>query len=234
MDKIFFKKGESVTIGFLLNSDYDMARIQSASAWIGGKKFDLVTIDHMLRCELASDETHNLSGNYKLMLWIDDVNLGVKKTHVADVEISVNNASDNNTSINTGYDFVFSVVINEISLVLGGVVYNYVKGDNGISAYQSYLATTTDDPKLSESDWVASLIGADGVAGVGIESITKTNTNGLVDTYTITYSDNTTSTFNVYNGAAGATGATGADGKSAYQSAQDGGYIGTESNLTLI
>ena len=32
---------------------------------------------------------------------------------------------------------------------------------------------------------------------VGIE---KTSTNGLVDTYTITYSDNTTSTFTVTNG----------------------------------
>ena len=51
-----------------------------------------------------------------LIIRIDDVNLGVKKTHVADIEISVNNASDNNTSINPGYDFVFSVVINEISL----------------------------------------------------------------------------------------------------------------------
>ena len=31
------------------------------------------------------------------MLWIDDVNLGVKKTHVADVEISQNNSNDNNS-----------------------------------------------------------------------------------------------------------------------------------------
>lgn len=33
-----------------------------------------------------------------------------------------------------------------------------------------------------------------------IVSIQKTSTNGLVDTYTITYSDNTTSTFNITNG----------------------------------
>lgn len=43
-----------------------------------------------------------------------------------------------------------------------------------------------------------------GEDGVSISSITKTGTSGLVDTYTITYSDNTTSTFTVTNGAAGA------------------------------
>lgn len=52
--------------------------------------------------------------------------------------------------------------------------------------------------------------------GKGISSITKTGTSGLVDTYTITYSDGYTSTFTVTNG------------KTAYESAVDGGYPGTE------
>lgn len=47
-----------------------------------------------------------------------------------------------------------------------------------------------------------------GEDGRGITSIVKTSTAGLVDTYTITYSDNTTSTFDVTNGAAGEAGAT--------------------------
>ena len=38
--------------------------------------------------------------------------------------------------------------------------------------------------------------------GRGIVSIDKTSTSGLVDTYTITYTDNTTSTFNVTNSVA--------------------------------
>ena len=42
--------------------------------------------------------------------------------------------------------------------------------------------------------------------GKGITSIAKTGTVGLVDTYTITYNDGTTSTFNVTNGAKGDTG----------------------------
>lgn len=45
--------------------------------------------------------------------------------------------------------------------------------------------------------------GVQGETGNGIVSITKTATAGLVDTYTILYTDGTTSTFNVTNGANG-------------------------------
>ena len=48
-----------------------------------------------------------------------------------------------------------------------------------------------------------------GADGRGIDSIVKTSTSGLVDTYTIYYTDNTTSTFNVTNGAQGQDGAEG-------------------------
>ena len=42
--------------------------------------------------------------------------------------------------------------------------------------------------------------GIQGEDGVGISSITKTGTAGLVDTYTITFTDGTTTTYNVTNG----------------------------------
>ena len=42
--------------------------------------------------------------------------------------------------------------------------------------------------------------GTPGKDGVGIQKIEKTNTEGLVDTYTITYTDGSTSTFTVTNG----------------------------------
>ena len=44
------------------------------------------------------------------------------------------------------------------------------------------------------------VVGQDGEDGRGIVSILKTATVGLVDTYTITYTDGTTSTFDVTNG----------------------------------
>lgn len=45
-----------------------------------------------------------------------------------------------------------------------------------------------------------------GATGNGIQSISKTETSGLVDTYTITYTDGNTTTFTVTNGAKGDTG----------------------------
>ena len=64
-----------------------------------------------------------------------------------------------------------------------------------------------------------------GIPGRGIASIVRTGGSGAPgtdDTYTITYTDGTTSTFTVHNGA---------DGKTAYQYAVDGGYTGSEEDF---
>lgn len=53
------------------------------------------------------------------------------------------------------------------------------------------------------------LDGKDGENGKGIVSIEKTNTEGLIDTYTITYTDGTTSTYEVTNGKNGESGSGG-------------------------
>lgn len=54
--------------------------------------------------------------------------------------------------------------------------------------------------------------GTDGIDGNGIASIVKTATAGLVDTYTITYTDGNFTTFNVTNGRDGTDGTDGRDG----------------------
>lgn len=54
--------------------------------------------------------------------------------------------------------------------------------------------------------------GTDGTDGVGIASIEKTGTSGLVDTYTITLTDGNTETFTVTNGKDGTDGTNGTDG----------------------
>lgn len=64
----------------------------------------------------------------------------------------------------------------------------------GLSAYEIWLQQGNTG---TEEDFIASLIGE---SGRGIVSIEKTSTSGLVDTYTITYTDDTTSTFQVTNG----------------------------------
>jgi hypothetical protein len=43
-------------------------------------------------------------------------------------------------------------------------------------------------------------VGPRGLTGNGITSIVKTSTAGLIDTYTITFTDGTTTTFDVTNG----------------------------------
>lgn len=69
-----------------------------------------------------------------------------------------------------------------------------------------------DKNGIAEIDEEDTVIKALGQNGVGIVSITKTATNGNVDTYTITYSNNTTSTFTVTNGDKGDTGEKGDKG----------------------
>lgn len=59
---------------------------------------------------------------------------------------------------------------------------------------------------------IQGLQGEPGADGKGIISILKTNTEGNIDTYTITYTDGTTSTFTVTNGRNGEDGENGAPG----------------------
>ena len=83
------------------------------------------------------------------------------------------------------------------------------------------MAISTDELKgtLSSSNikGTAYPAGPKGDTGVGITKIEKTATSGLIDTYTITFSDNSTTTFNVtngLNGTNGINGTKGADGNS--------------------
>lgn len=72
---------------------------------------------------------------------------------------------------------------------------------------------------------------------VSIVSIEKTDTDGIVDTYTITYSDGTTSTFFVTNGVNGENGKDGVDGADG-ENGKDGlngvdGKDGKDSNISI-
>ena len=68
--------------------------------------------------------------------------------------------------------------------------------------------------------------GADGAPGVGISSITKTGTSGLVDTYKITFTNGSSTTFTVTNGTKGADGAKGDKG--------DKGDAGTQNVIVCL
>ena len=85
--------------------------------------------------------------------------------------------------------------------------------------------------------------GTPGKDGNGIVSIKKTGSEGLKDTYTILYTNGTTTTYEVTNGADGSNGrdgingtngkdgingTNGENGKSAYEIAKDNGFVGSE------
>ena len=71
-----------------------------------------------------------------------------------------------------------------------------IQGERGIQGIQGVQGEKGD--KGDKGDTGST--GATGATGNGIASVTKTGTVGLVDTYTITFTDGTTTTFTVTNG----------------------------------
>ncbi len=78
----------------------------------------------------------------------------------------------------------------------------------GLGMTMSLASCGTQGPKGEQG-----IQGEPGKDGVSVKSITKTSSEGNIDTYTITYSDGSTSTFSVTNGRDGATGEQGIQGE---------------------
>ena len=68
------------------------------------------------------------------------------------------------------------------------------------------------DPGENGRDGAPGENGKDGKDGKGIKTVEKTDTDGLTDTYTITFTDDTTTTFTVTNGQNGENGTNGTNG----------------------
>lgn len=101
-------------------------------------------------------------------------------------------------------------IINDVSEVVlntGTAVTSSTSSSTGFYDGSFYINTNTMElwKCIGTDSWQSQgvLKGAD---GNGIASITKTGTSGLVDTYTITYDDGNTTTFDVTNGADGQNG----------------------------
>jgi len=88
-------------------------------------------------------------------------------------------------------------------------IYSTYQNNGGTLSYDDWLASITDGKTQKGETGPQGPAGQDGVS---IASILKTGTEGLVDTYTITYSNGTTSTFTVTNGQNGAAGIDGKPG----------------------
>lgn len=86
----------------------------------------------------------------------------------------------------------------------------YLKGAEGKSAYEIAVENGFEG---TEEEWLASLVGEKGENGVGVEKIELTATHDNMDTYTIYFTDGSTTTFTVKNGTDGEDGADGQDGR---------------------
>ena len=134
-----------------------------------------------------------------------------------------------NTVIKTGtaglidtYTITYSDATTSTFTVTNGI--NGTNGTNGATGPQGASGTNGTN-------------GANGVNGKGITSITKTSTSGVIDTYTITYSDSTTSTFTVTNGTKGNDGAQGPAGTSSSNNLQKtitGDYLLTDTDNNYV
>lgn len=100
-------------------------------------------------------------------------------------------------------------------------VANGADGEQGIQGIQGVKGEDGHTPIITIQNgyWYIdgvntnqSATGFSGATGNGISNIAKTSTEGLVDTYTITYTNGTTTTFTVTNGADGAQGQQGIQG----------------------
>jgi len=104
-------------------------------------------------------------------------------------------------------------IINEVGEVVFSTGTDITSASSSSTGYfdnSLYLNTDTYELwKCIGTDTWQSLGVLKGNTGVGISSIQKTSTAGLVDTYTITYTDGNSDTFTVTNGANGADGADG-------------------------
>lgn len=80
------------------------------------------------------------------------------------------------------------------------------QGVQGVDGKSAYDAAVVNGFVGTEAEWLLSLVGATGPTGNGIDSVVKTGTVGLVDTYTVTMTSGDTATFTVTNGLDGVDG----------------------------
>ena len=160
-------KGESLSFSLVFPNEYDMARIESHSIWIGDQKFVGVPNGQAVELFLKSSETKNISGVQKLFLWLDDSTFGVKKYDLGSLDFVQTKATDSNDSINTGFDVLVNLTITETAITVDNVLYNYFKGADGngiesitlistvglVKTYRiTYTDATTFDYEVKDGD----------------------------------------------------------------------------------
>lgn len=163
-------------------------------------------------------------------------NSGLGNNNTNPIYVSVSNLEDKQDQLVSGVNIK---TVNGSSILGSGNI--EIVGEPGTAATVTVGSTTTSTEGSNASvhnsgtssnavlDFVIPR-GNTGAAGRGVSQISKTGTSDLIDTYTITYTDGTTTTFNVTNGSQGSPGADGDGVEYIYKSFKSEQTFGNDNN----
>lgn len=155
------------------------------------------------RCTLGGDENtakwvyvNNIKGQQGAagQNGSNGANGAVALTYSTIVSLSATPVENATFTVDSGY-FNRTPSVNEVVNIVG------TRSSNTYMIVGQVTALSTPNATIKVLA-VSNIRGAQGADGRGISSVSKTSTSGLVDTYTISYTNNTTSTYTVTNGKA--------------------------------
>jgi len=126
-----YLRGKSLTVCFAFPEDYDMANIEAFNVSIGSKQFtgDDIDISGQLACvRLKSEDTYKLTGDYPIIISIDDKTRGVIPIPVGDIRFVTHRNSLNNASTNEQNDIVIALSITQTTINVDSVLYDVMAG----------------------------------------------------------------------------------------------------------
>ena len=122
-------KGESITLLFTFPAAYDMARLATQKVFVGETEFAGVKDGQTVKMQLKSSDTDRMIGTHKVVLWMNDATLGLRKPYCGELIVAKTQAAGNTVSVSNISDIIIPIVISETAITVGDVLYNYVKGD---------------------------------------------------------------------------------------------------------
>lgn len=111
-----FFQGESVSIGLDFGT-YDISKIESKYVYFKQKLLPSFFIGNILRIEIPSSQTVNYSGDYAIMLVIEDSQYGTKKKIIGNIYFTPTSTISNN-SINEGYNIMVKLLLTPTKITI--------------------------------------------------------------------------------------------------------------------
>lgn len=152
-------KGESISLLFTFPAAYDMARLTSQKVFVGETEFAGVVDGQTVKLQLKSSDTDRMIGNHKIVLWMDDTTLGLRKPYCGDLVVAKTQASGNTVSVSDISDIIIPIAISETAVTVVDIMYNYVKGDKGDPfLYSDFTPAQIAELQQPATDAIASIV----------------------------------------------------------------------------